>query len=134
MKSCKLSRESQDSKLQVAAMVDVVFLLLVFFVLTIKPVDLPVGLSVSRPGMSDQVCETPIELLRINVHGTGFFLNGAKVNLDRIDRILSHVAEFTTRASVIITCSSDSKHSDLIKVLDLCSKTGMTNIALMTAR
>lgn len=124
-------RQVQNPKLEMAPMIDVVFLLLVFFVVTIKPVDLLVDLSVARPRPSDQK-EPNIPLLRVDVWADGLTVNGRRVSHERFDRVLERIAEHSTSGTVIVTCAKDSRHSDLIRILDTCAKWEMSNIAMMS--
>ena len=117
-----------DPKLAMSAMIDVVFLLLIFFVFMVKPTDILAHLDVSRPGTTEDQGESG--LLRIDVLARGFTVNGRPTSLDYMDRILTKISGVAPGQSVIITCTSDSSHSGLVNVLDLCSKSGMENLSL----
>ncbi|MFC1451806.1 ExbD/TolR family protein [Verrucomicrobiota bacterium] len=116
-----------DPKLAMSAMIDVVFLLLIFFVFMVKPTDILAHLDVARPragGGED------ISMLHIDVLAGGFAVNGRPASPDYIDKILTRISGVSPTQSVIITCTSDSSHSGLVRVLDLCAKSGLENLSL----
>ncbi len=112
-----------------AAMIDVVFLLLVFFLVTVKARDVEAHLDVARqrPGG-----EARIETVRIDVYSGQYVMQGKRVDLEEMDRVLAKLSGISKSMSVVVTCSGDSSHSELVKVLDLCAKSELSNLSLMS--
>ena len=115
-------------------MIDVVFLLLIYFIATIKPIDVFAHLDVSRPSPEQQreQMETPPNLLRINIFPDGFTINDRPVRLSDMERVLMRLAELDARQTVLVMSSSYATHERLIQVLDLCSKAGLRNISVVS--
>jgi biopolymer transport protein ExbD len=111
-----------------APMIDVVFLLLIFFLVTIKVTDILSQLDVMRPcpGGGD------IPLVHIDVWSNGYTMNKRPVGLREMDSLLGQLVKRGYRRGVVVTCAADSEHSRLISVLDLCEKAGLRDIALMS--
>ncbi|MBC8453481.1 biopolymer transporter ExbD, partial [PVC group bacterium] len=108
MRGIRRRRRGQAAKLEMTPMIDVVFLLLVFFVLTISQQDILSKLNVSRPqagGGED------IPTLRINLLSDGYTINGRKAELSFIEKRLAKLVSFAPGQSLIVACSPDSKHS-----------------------
>jgi biopolymer transport protein ExbD len=118
---------SAPPALPLSALADVVFLLLTFFLFTIRPADVLARADVRRPAF---VGDKSLPLLRIDVHREGFRLNGRHTDLPEMDRTLNQIARISRSAEVVVACSPDSAHAGLMSVLDLCSKAGLRNVAL----
>jgi biopolymer transport protein ExbD len=121
-------REKPDTANSMTAMIDVVFLLLVFFIATASPKDLHAKLPVSSPRHGGQ----DIPVLTIDVYADGYRMNGMRVNLREMDTKLAKIGSISERTGVVVNCRSDSSHSRLVKVLDLCSKAQLKNISLVS--
>lgn len=114
-------------------MIDVVFLLLVFFVVTIKPVDILAALSVARPQHDTRPPPPqPGDLITIEVHPRGYSVNKSWMGFGEIQRKLRHLGRISTNPGILIICYMDSTHSQLVRVLDLCAEVGFENLSVMT--
>ena len=115
-------------------MIDVVFQLLIFFIVTLKQEDILAHLDVSRP-MPDPE-QKPIEkiedLLVITVYQKGFVLDGRKVDRDTLDQRLSKLASFSRDLSIVIKCTGNSPHQYLIELLDICAKNDLSNLSVFS--
>jgi len=127
-------RRGTDPKLSMTPMIDVVFLLLVFFVVTIEPVDILAALSVARPQPDSNPAPPPDpgELITIEVHPTGYSVNRSWMGFAEIRTKLHHLGAISTRPGILVICYMDSTHSQLIRVLDLCAEVGFENLSVMT--
>ncbi|MFC1499096.1 ExbD/TolR family protein [Verrucomicrobiota bacterium] len=142
MKKKKQRKPSEAAKLEMTPMIDVVFQLLIFFLVALKVEDILSHLDVSRPAPDPEAKpeEQVEDLLTILVYnhrdprlrGEGFSLQGRKVSLRELDRQLSKLASFSKNVSVIIKCEGDSPHSNLVKLLDICSKAGLKNLSVFS--
>lgn len=133
-------RRQEAAKLEMTPMIDVVFQLLIFFIVTLKQEDILAHLDVSRPAaeqQSKQEVDIP-DLLTITVYdhrvqgGQGFLLKGKRVSLQELDRQLTRLARYDKGVSVIIKCTADSPHSNLVRVLDVCAKAGLKNLSVFS--
>jgi biopolymer transport protein ExbD len=113
-------------------MIDVVFQLLIFFVVTLKQEDILSHLDVTRPSAPVADKQPDVELLQIMVHRTGFALNGTPVGIRELDRQLTRISTFSQSVSVVIKCTGDSQHLYLVQLLDVCSKAGLKNLNLFS--
>ena len=130
----KRRRKGEAAKLEMTPMIDVVFQLLIFFIVTLKQEDIMAKLDVSRPAPDPNAKpeEQVQDLLNITVYKTGFVLKGRNVSIKELDRHLTRLASFSKKISVIIRCTKDSPHAHLIQLLDICAKSGLENIAVFS--
>ncbi len=115
-------------------MIDIVFQLLIYFIVTIKPIDVFAHLDVMRPSPEKRQdkMEIPPNLLRIGVYEKSFSLNDRIMQAEDLDKALTSLASNDTSMTVMILCSSYSRHAQLVKALDLCAKAGLTNLAVIS--
>jgi biopolymer transport protein ExbD len=133
----KRERNKGDAaQLEMTPMIDVVFQLLIFFIVTLKTEDIYAHLDVSRPAPDpDATPEEKVEdLLEIMVYnkrklgGHGVSFQKKKVPIQELERQLMRLARFSQDVSIIIKCAGDSAHGTLVEVLNICSKAGLTNL------
>jgi len=112
-------------------MIDVVFLLLIFFIATLKPQDLLAKLDVSRPA-PDKSVTIDIPILRIEIGKEAYVINGRQFPLPTIKSHLAKIYKDSPRTTLTIACTKESSHSQLIKLLDTCAELKITNVALLS--
>jgi biopolymer transport protein ExbD len=118
------------ARLEMTPMIDVVFLLLVFFVVTIQPQDVVARLNVSRPAAPPKSPQIP--LLRIDVGVQGYVINGRLLSLETIKKKLTKLYVNASSSPLIVASTGDAPHSRLVKLLDMCAGIGIPNISLMS--
>jgi biopolymer transport protein ExbD len=134
----KNRNKGEAAKLEMTPMIDVVFQLLIFFIVTLKEQDILANLNISRPAPdpSNTPPPNPDELLTVEIGRVGWVLNGrpymGKSGFQQLDRQLTRIASFSRETSVIIKCTADSPHSALIQVLNVLAREGMKNISVFS--
>ncbi len=137
-KGRKSRNKGDAAKLEMTPMIDVVFQLLIFFIVTLKETDILSHMNVSRPAPdSTATPESQVDdLLTVEIGRQGWVLNGrpyiGEVGLKALDKQLTRIASFSKNTSVIIKCTGDSPHSALIRVLNILSREGMANISVFS--
>ena len=116
-------------------MIDVVFQLLIYFLVTFSTPDVLAHLDISRPApdASQTELRTPPKMIRVNVYEEGFSLNGRAVSKDELRHILNRLAGFSKSQTVLITCGSRSLHARLVDVLDICAECGLNKLSVVSA-
>ena len=124
-------KESENPKLDMTPMIDVVFQLLIFFVVTLKQEDILSKLSAARPAADPNATkENQVEPMTITVAVDGFIFNGIPMRPDALDRKLAQMAKYSKTATVLIKCTMNSPHGLLIQALDLCNKHQLSNLSI----
>jgi len=136
-KKRKGRNKGDTAKLEMTPMIDVVFQLLIFFIVTLKEQDILANLNVSRPAPdSTAVPEEKVDdLLTIQIGKEGWVVNGRpyiSAHFSQMDKQLTRIASFSRKASVIIKCTNESPHSYLVRVLNILSREQMTNISVFS--
>lgn len=127
-------RNADGGELNMTAMIDVVFQLLIFFLVTQKPQDTLANLDVFRPSpeKKQEQLQTPPKMIRVQIFPDGFTINDRPVGPAELDNLLHKLAGIDTKQTIMIMASAQSKHADLVKVLDLCAKSGLVNLSVVS--
>ena len=127
------SRSNEEPKVEMTPMIDVVFQLLIFFVVTLKQEDILAKLMASRPAPDPNAePDQQPDLIDITVHKHGFIFKQRAVSLEGLDRQIERYSRMSKNATVIIRCTSDSKQRYLVQAMDNCSKYKMKNLSIFS--
>ena len=135
-----MARKPQENPaLDMTPMIDVVFELIIFFVVTIKQEDLFSKLNANRPAPSTG-SSSPSEsdtTVKIDI-GRGKNENGAikynqrVVTAQELSGFLRDVARTSKKTPIVINCTVDSPHKALVDVLDVCYSHGLFSVSIFT--
>ncbi len=123
-----------DGELSMTPMIDIVFQLLIYFLVTFEPTDVMAHLDVYRPAPEEErreEMEMP-NVLQITIYEDGYTMNERRVDLPAIERMMTRLSAVDQRQTVLIMATADSRHESLIDVLDICAKTGMRNLSVVS--
>jgi len=125
--------KGETPKLDMTPMIDVVFQLLIFFVVTLKQEDILSRLTANRPAPDPSAKkEEQPETTTIIVSKDGFAFNGRYMRPGDLDRQLEKISKISKTAMVLVKCTQDSEHGLLVQALDLCSKHKLQNISIFS--
>ena len=132
--------EHSAVEMQMGPMIDMVFLLLVFFMVTAKPIKPEADVSLGLPGMAQQ--DEPVDLpdeQRIQVRASGEVLLNEQTVAAPGDAKLEKFTETLTRlvlsaqaakAELLVTLApeDEARHQRLVDVLNACALAGATHV------
>ena len=119
---------------QMAPMIDIMFLLLIFFmVATIYAQwETKIGINVPSADTGIQTGRTPGEVI-INLDKEGIiFINSVEMEPDRLHKLLAQIAQTFKGQPVIIRADKKTEYDAVIKVLDICRRVDIWNISFAT--
>ncbi|MGD9873087.1 MAG: ExbD/TolR family protein [Kiritimatiellia bacterium] len=126
--------ETPSGEIPMTPMIDVVFQLLIYFLVTMKPVDVVANLDVFRPSSQEQreQTETPPKMIRIAIYADGFTINDKPVRLEDLEGLIVKLASYDKAQTIMIMCTAQSPHEKLVQVLDLCAGAGLKNLSVVS--
>ena len=131
-----MARKEQDNpQLDMTPMIDVVFELIIFFVVTIKQEDIFSKLNANRPAPNAAPSATNEEndnQIKIDIGPGGFVFNTRGVSLKELDRNIKQLSATSKKSTVLVRCTLDSPHKYLVDALDVCNKYGMYNLSIFS--
>ena len=127
--------DSPAAELEMTPMIDVVFQLLIYFIVTTKPIDVITNLDVFRPApdQSQPQTDKPPNLVRVGVFQDGYTVNDVRATPERLDEALAKVASIDAGQTIMITVSAVSDHWQLVEALNLCAKNGLKSLSVVSA-
>ena len=127
--------EMASGQLEMTPMIDVVFQLLIYFIVTIKPIDVITNLDVFRPAPDKSAPKDtpPPNLVRIGVYQDGYTVNDNPASPEALDGALAKMASIDAGQTIMITVSAISEHGMLVRALDLCAKNGLKSLSVVSA-
>jgi len=134
---------SQDSEsgemINISSMLDVMFILIIFFLVTTtfkeEEVDHLVNLPVEARNQS--LTQTAGNLIKINIRENGsYVVMGRQIAEEDLAQWMGEQVEEKPDIKVLIRCDQDSKHLYLANVMSICRHVGVpkANIAVRTER
>ena len=130
-----MARKPQDNpQLDMTPMIDVVFELIIFFVVTIKQEDIFSKLNANRPApaTSNSSSEENDTQVKIDIGSGGLVFNGRMMNMKQFDQSMREISKTSKNSMVVIRCTLDSPHKYLVDALDTCNKYQMYNVSVFT--
>jgi biopolymer transport protein ExbD len=135
------------SEISMSSMIDVVFLLLIYFVVTSKPIISETLYETNLPGGPDTK-EKPEEKKKNNSiyfeigayeifkedpqkDSEYFIFNRNLWKLSDLSKVIEENFQDNENLGLIINCGPNAKHQKLIKLLDACNKAGVSNINII---
>ena len=123
------TRQSKPAKLNIAPLIDLIFILLIFFVVSTTFSKLP-GIEINRPDAT-VVSQLPVDSFIVAVTKEGdFYVDTKQVNYDQLKEILSVQSNQQKKLSVIVMPDEDSAIKWSIQVMDICKKLGIENVSV----
>ena len=133
-----MARKPQDNpQLDMTPMIDVVFELIIFFVVTIKSEDLFSRLNANRPAPSngspsESDTSVTIAIGRGRDANGAIVYNGREIKRKELDANLHEVSRTSKKTPIIIRAATDSPHKALVDVLDICYRYELFSVSIFT--
>ena len=136
-----MARKPQDNpQLDMTPMIDVVFELIIFFVVTIKQEDLFTKLNANRPAPSttqsddskDITVEIQIGKAFSNSPNGVILYNKKEMKRPELETNLREIARTSKKTPIIVRCADDSPHKALVDVLDACYKNELYSVSIFS--
>ncbi|MBR4937682.1 MAG: biopolymer transporter ExbD [Kiritimatiellae bacterium] len=135
-----MARKPQENpQLDMTPMIDVVFELIIFFVVTIKQEDLFTKLNANRPAPASSSSSSSESDTTVTIEiGRGRDANGVivynkrEIRRKELDQNLKEVSRTSKKTPIIIRCAEDSPHKALVDVLDICYRNQLYSVSIFT--
>jgi biopolymer transport protein ExbD len=125
---------ADEMTLNLTSLIDVVFLLLIFFMVATTFLDPEREISIELPeALSAEVRDDPPREIVINVLRDGSLsVNGAALDRAALDATLKRAAASDADTPVTIRGDRLVHHEDVVGVMDACGAAGLSNLAVGT--
>ncbi len=118
--------------IDLTAMVDVVFLLIIFFMVSTTFITLETGLPVDLP-QAQTAQATPSDLPTVTVTpDERVFVGGATVSMEALPGLLQQLIAESGDTTVVLRADTTVHHGFVVRVMDLIKQSGAQRIAIAT--
>ena len=126
----------QHPGIQLAPLVDVLLLLLIFFLMTWNAARNENELDVKVPKASSAKDKmAPIGDVIVNVKADGnVVVNRRTLSSSELTELLKGLVQLNSDQAVVIRGDEAGAYKNIVNVLNICSEAGVTNVAFATAK
>jgi biopolymer transport protein ExbD len=125
-------KRREDPELNITSLVDVVFLLLVFFMLS-TTFNRPTELQIELPEASAKASDQPLQLIHINIDRDGRYLVEQQkiggTDVEPLEQTLQQAVKGRQDITVQINADAHTPHQAVITAMDAARRVGLLRIA-----
>jgi biopolymer transport protein ExbD len=122
-------RRKSESEVNLTPMLDVVFIMLIFFIVTASFVK-ESGIEISRPGASTAVRKEKGNILIAISANDQIWMNRRQVDPRALRANIERMHAENPQGSVVIQADKEAKTGLLVKVMDAARSAGVKNVSL----
>ncbi len=125
--------QDQEANVDITPMLDVVFIMLIFFIVTATFVKLS-GIEVDAPKASTSIVQEKANILIAIDVNNKIWINRREVDIRALRPNIERLHAENPKGTVIIQADKMSRNETLVKVMDASRKAGVYDIALAADR
>ncbi|HIF9320579.1 TPA: ExbD/TolR family protein [Photobacterium damselae] len=129
MRLTRPSRNREDAQIDLTSMLDIVFIMLIFFLVTSSFVR-ESGVEVNRPQASHAVSQKDAGIFIAITSANDIYIDKRIVDAERVQATIEHMLVDQPDASLVIQADEHAYNGTVVKVMDAAKGAGVKNIAL----
>ncbi|WP_321491454.1 biopolymer transporter ExbD [uncultured Desulfobacter sp.] len=126
-------QDSEELELNMASLIDMIFILLIFFLVTTSFVK-EAGVEVQRPVASSAQTKEKTNMVLAVTHEGTIWAEGRTIDIRSVRACMERFLSETPKGSVVIAADKDSRTGTVIQVLDACRLAGVKNVSVAARR
>lgn len=122
--------ETEEIEIDMTAMLDIVFIMLIFFIVTTSFVQ-PTGIGYNTPESNTPTNSNRSNNILISIDENGLITVANRyVDIERVTANIEQLMAEAPEASVVILADTVVKHGKVVRVMDQVKKAGVTKISV----
>jgi biopolymer transport protein ExbD len=122
--------KDEEPRLGITPLIDIVFLLLIFFMVT-SHFQVASGVSIKLPKVMQKTLHKDTEKITLIIDKEGsIYLMGKKIDLHKLSIELKGLVEKDGLVHLLIEADKDVKHGRVVQVMDLAKTAGVRSIII----
>ena len=123
------NREEEDASIDMTPMLDIVFIMLIFFIVTTSFVK-EAGIQVNKPE-ANQANKEPSANIFIAIRDTGeIWMDKRQVDVERVAANLERMLAEQPTDLVVIQADKEAEHGRVVEVMDQIKEAGIDKISI----
>lgn len=125
-------KKREDPRVELTPMVDVVFLLLIFFMISTTFIETS-GLTIKLPKASSKIAEKEPEEIKVYLSKEGeIYLKDKLLSLQEFRNRLTGYGEKASRMTFLLLADRDTRHGMVVQLMDAARQAGFGKLAIAT--
>lgn len=133
MRRFSQQKSKEETEINLTPMLDVVFIMLIFFIVTTSFVK-ETGVEVNRPSAKSAKQKGKANILIAIKNNNEIWIDKRMVDIRSVRANIERLKATNAQNSVVIQSDSDSKTGTLVKVMDQIRLAGIFNISISAAK
>ena len=126
----KFKKNREESEINITPMLDIVFIMLIFFIVTTSFVK-EISIDVNRPTKSPIKEQKKSEVISVRISGEGqIFVQDRLITLDAVRANIESNLALKPQATVVVVADREADAGFLVKVIDQSRLAGARNVSL----
>ena len=126
----KFKKNREESEINITPMLDIVFIMLIFFIVTTSFVK-EISIDVNRPTKSPIKEQKKSEVISVRISGEGqIFVQDRLITLDAVRANIESSLALNPEATVVVVSDREADAGFLVKVIDQSRLAGARNVSL----
>ena len=125
----RLSREEDESDINMTPMLDIVFIMLIFFIVTASFVK-EAGIDINKPGALNAKTKGKATIFIAITENGQVWIDKRQVDVRAVSANIERLLAENPQGSVIIQADENSKNGLLVKVMDQAKSAGVKNVSI----
>ena len=121
--------EEEESKIDITPMLDVVFIILIFFIVTATFIK-EAGIEVNRPDAATATVQEKANILIAITATDEIWINRRRVDIRQVRPNIERLKAENPQGTVVIQADKDSRNEVLVQVMDASRSAGVFEIAI----
>ena len=121
--------EAEESSVDITPMLDVVFIMLIFFIVTATFIK-ESGIDVDKPEAATAVVQEKASILIAIDANDRVWINRRQVDIRSLRSIIERLHAENPKGTLVIQADRDSRNNTLVEVMDASRRAGVYDIAL----
>jgi len=120
----------EEVRLGIAPLIDIVFLLLIFFMVT-SHFDVASGVRIQLPKATKKIFNDKKNKISLIIDKRGdTYLEGKKLDVKTLQKRLQHLAKEKGQIHLILQADKDVKHGRVVEIMDLAKAAGLRSVII----
>ena len=123
------TQEADESSVDITPMLDVVFIMLIFFIVTATFIK-EAGIDVDKPEAATAIVQEKASILVAIDANDQVWINRRQVDVRSVRSIIERLHAENPKGTVVIQADRESRNKTLVQVMDASRRAGVYDIAL----
>jgi biopolymer transport protein ExbD len=122
--------QEEEVRLSIAPLIDIVFLLLIFFMVT-SHFDVASGVRIELPKVVKKIYNSDTDRITLLVDRTGnIYLKGKQLDMKALPQALKTLVNEKGISRLVLQADKDVKHGRVVEIMDVAKRAGVYSIII----